>query len=84
MPEFCDRVVLVKGTVLAQGPTVDTFTQENLEAAFGGVLRHFVLSGSQLHDDDDQRSVTILTDDERPMVLYDQKTQVKAAEGSSE
>ena len=43
VPEFCDRTILIKGTVLAYGPTVETFTQENLEKAFGGVLRHFVL-----------------------------------------
>ncbi|QND45935.1 manganese/iron ABC transporter ATP-binding protein (plasmid) [Rhizobium lusitanum] len=45
VPEFCDRTVLIKGTVLAYGPTEETFTQENLERTFGGVLRHFVLNG---------------------------------------
>ncbi|MEX2518417.1 MAG: manganese/iron ABC transporter ATP-binding protein [Paracoccaceae bacterium] len=71
VPEFCDRTVLVKGTVLAHGPTAEVFTHENLERAFGGVLRHFVLGGADLHDDDDARRVTVLTDDERPFVLYD-------------
>ena len=71
VPEFCDRTVLVKGTVLAYGPTETTFTRENLELAFGGVLRHFVLGGSDLHDDDDERQVTVFTDDERPFVIYD-------------
>lgn len=70
VPEFCDRVVLVKGTVLGSGPTATTFTRENLERAFGGVLRHFTLGGEALHDDDDPRHVTILTDDERPLVQY--------------
>ncbi|MFK7791303.1 MAG: manganese/iron ABC transporter ATP-binding protein [Devosiaceae bacterium] len=78
VPEFCDRVVLIKGTVLCYGPTESTFTQENLSATFGGVLRHFVLGGQDLHDDDDARQVTILTDDERPMVIYDDKTRTKA------
>jgi manganese/iron transport system ATP-binding protein len=77
VPEFCDRVVLVKGTVLNYGPTETTFTRDNLEAAFGGVLRHFVLGGSDLHDDADARKVTILTDDERPMVIYDDRTRTK-------
>jgi manganese/iron transport system ATP-binding protein len=81
VPEFCDRVVLIKGTVLCHGPTESTFTQENLSAAFGGVLRHFVLGGQDLHDDDDTRQVTILTDDERPMVIYDDKTRTKNAQG---
>ncbi len=70
VPEFCDRTVLVKGTVLAYGPTETTFTRANLEAAFGGVLRHFTLGGDALHDDDDARRVTIFSDDERPLVQY--------------
>lgn len=70
VPDFCDQVVLVLGTVLAAGPTATTFTQSNLERAFGGVLRHFKLDGAALHDDDDRRSVTVLTDDERPVVFY--------------
>ena len=74
VPEFCDQTVMVKGTVLTYGPTAITFTRENLEKAFGGVLRHFVLGGSDLHDDDDARKVTILTDDERPFVIYDDET----------
>lgn len=74
VPEFCDQTILVKGTVLNYGPTETVFTRDNLEAAFGGVLRHFVLGGADLHDDDDHRAVTILTDDERPVVMYDDRT----------
>ncbi|MDX2156226.1 MAG: manganese/iron ABC transporter ATP-binding protein [Hyphomicrobiaceae bacterium] len=70
VPEFCDQVVLVRRTVIAAGPTASTFTQGNLERAFGGVLRHFRLEGTSLHADDDRRSVTVLTDDERPVVFY--------------
>lgn len=70
VPEFCDQTVLVKGTVLAHGPTETTFTRENLEQAFGGVLRHFTISDQTLHKDGDERAVTILTDDERPFVQY--------------
>ena len=77
VPEYCDRVVLLKGTVLAYGPTETTFTGANLEQAFGGVLRHFTLSGGALHDDDDPRQVSILTDDERPLVQYGGRTHVK-------
>ncbi len=73
VPEFCDRTVLVKGTVLDHGPTEDVFTHDNLEKAFGGVLRHFTLSGAELHDDDDPREVRIITDDERPFVRYGKK-----------
>lgn len=70
VPEFCDRVILINRTVLAAGSTEETFTQQNLEQAFGGVLRHINLSGSALHDDNDPRSVTVITDDERPAVFY--------------
>lgn len=73
VPEYCDRVVMVKGTVLASGPTETTFTPANLKRAFGGVLRHFVLGGTDLHDDPDQRSVDVFTDDERPLVFYDDR-----------
>lgn len=70
VPEFCDRTVLVKETVLAFGPTKEVFTHANLEIAFGGVLRHFVLGGEDLHDDDDARKIRVITDDERPFVVY--------------
>ena len=70
VPDFCDQVVLINRTLLAAGPTRETFTEANLEKAFGGVLRHFKLEGAALHADDDSRSVTVLTDDERPLVFY--------------
>jgi manganese/iron transport system ATP-binding protein len=73
VPEFCDRTVLVKGTVLASGPTSEIFTREWLEETFGGALRHFVLAGSGLHADDDPRHISVLTDDERPLVMYGEK-----------
>jgi manganese/iron transport system ATP-binding protein len=73
VPEFCDRTILVKGTVLAHGPTETIFTRDNLERTFGGVLRHFTLGGTDLHDDEDAREVRIITDDERPFVQYGRK-----------
>ncbi len=79
VPEFCDRTILVKGTVLAYGPTETTFTRENLELAFGGVLRHFVLGGADLHDDDDARTVSVFTDDEKPFVIYDKSVAKQVA-----
>jgi len=74
VPEFCDRTVLIKQTVLDYGLTSEVFTQENLERTFSGVLRHFVLGGADLHDDEDDRQVTVITDDERPFVVYDDKS----------
>ena len=70
VPDFCDRAVLINRRVLAYGPTAEVFTQANLEAAFGGKLRHFVLGGAALHEDADARQVTVITDDERPFVIY--------------
>ncbi|RYE87170.1 MAG: manganese/iron ABC transporter ATP-binding protein [Hyphomicrobiales bacterium] len=82
VPDFCDQVVLVNRTVLAAGPTAEVFTQENLERAFGGVLRHFQLGGPDLHDDSDARRVTVLTDDERPVVFYGENKSHSPAAGS--
>ncbi len=70
VPEFCDHVILINRTVLASGQTENTFTQKNLEMTFGGVLRHINLSGPELHKDDDSRSLTVITDDERAAVFY--------------
>lgn len=70
VPEFCDQVILINRTVLAAGPIETTFTQSNLEQTFGGVLRHINLSGAVLHNDNDPRTITVLTDDERPAVFY--------------
>ena len=67
VPEFCDRTVLLNRTVLAAGPTAEVFTQANLEKAFGGVLRHHVLAAGALGP----QPIGILSDDERPFVLYD-------------
>jgi manganese/iron transport system ATP-binding protein len=62
VPEFCDRTVLIKGTILAHGTTRDTFNQANLELAFGGVLRHFMLTGHTL-------PIGVISDDERPLII---------------
>jgi len=60
--------VLINRTVLAAGLTTEVFTETNLLRAFGGVLRHFRFDEStvQRHDG---RAVTLLTDDERPLVF---------------
>ncbi len=68
VPEFCDQVVLVNRTVLAAGPTAEVFTEQNLLHAFGGVLRHFRFDESTVQKHDG-KAVTLLTDDERPLVF---------------
>lgn len=77
VPEFCDRTILIKGTVLAYGPTVETFTQENLEHTFGGVLRHFVLNDAR---GGKPIPVGVFTDDERPLILQDGRATARAPE----
>jgi manganese/iron transport system ATP-binding protein len=84
VPRFCDRAVLVNRTVLAAGPTAQVFTHANLEKTFGGVLRQFTLGGAELHDDADPRKVTVLTDDERPFVIYDRAGQPRDAPAREE
>lgn len=40
VPSFCDQAIMINRTVLAQGSIEQTFTPENLERVFGGVLRY--------------------------------------------
>ncbi len=68
VPEFCDHVVLVNRTVLASGPLEDVFTEDNLNRAFGGVLRQFHFENSTIQDHDG-KTVKLLSDDERPLVF---------------
>lgn len=71
VPEFCDRAVLLNRTVLASGPTEEVFTHDNLEKTFGGALRHFVLHGPHgATGEDAAHPVSVLTDDESPLLLY--------------
>jgi len=68
VPEFCDHVALINRTVLACGPIDEVFTEDNLAKAFGGVLRHFRFDESTIQKHD-TRAVTLLSDDERPLVF---------------
>ncbi|GIL02143.1 MAG: manganese transporter [Alphaproteobacteria bacterium] len=77
VPDFCDRAILINRRLLAEGRTADVFTHKNLQMAFGGVLRHFILGADELHADDDKRQLTVITDDERPFVLYGGEQQVR-------
>lgn len=70
VPDYCNEVILLNKTVIAAGPTDTTYTQHNLQKTFGGILKHVHLGGDTLHEDTDDRRVTIVTDDERPVVFY--------------
>ncbi|ALK09303.1 putative ABC transporter ATP-binding protein [Blastochloris viridis] len=67
IPQFCDRTVLVRHTVLAYGPTPEVFTESNLERTFGGALRQLSFDST---DGIKRRPTGVITDDERPFVLY--------------
>lgn len=68
VPEFCDEAVIINRTVLAFGPVTEVFTEANLSKAFGGVLRHFRFDESTVQKHDG-RAVTVLSDEERPLVF---------------
>ncbi|MEN9735070.1 MAG: hypothetical protein RLZ45_3065 [Verrucomicrobiota bacterium] len=68
VPEFCDHAVIINRTVVAAGPLAETFTEDNLAKAFGGVLRHFRFDQSTVQPHDAQR-ITVLSDDERPLIF---------------
>ncbi len=68
VPEFCDEAVIINRTVLAFGPVTEVFTEAILSRAFGGVLRHFRFDESTVQKHDG-RAVTLLTDEERPLVF---------------
>lgn len=70
VPDYCDEVMLINQTLIAAGPVASTFTQKNLEKAFGSMLRHIRMEGGDLHEDEDPRTMTVITDDERPLVYY--------------
>jgi manganese/iron transport system ATP-binding protein len=73
VPEFCNQSILINKTIIASGETSLVFTQSNLELTFGGALRQFILPGKEIHTDKDDRGITVLTDDERPLVFYDKE-----------
>lgn len=70
VPDYCNEVILLDRSLIASGATETTYTQKNLEKTFGGILKHIHLGGNALHKDSDERTVTIVTDDERPVVFY--------------
>jgi manganese/iron transport system ATP-binding protein len=66
VPEFCDRTVLLDRTVIAYGPTAETFTQANLELTFGGVLRNFKFNAPG-----ETSQIKITSGDERSFAVYE-------------
>lgn len=44
LPDTCDRVALVKHTVIANGPTKEVFTKELVTKTFDGLLHHITFA----------------------------------------
>ncbi|MGA0201468.1 MAG: hypothetical protein ACO3NK_20520, partial [Prochlorotrichaceae cyanobacterium] len=44
---FCDRTILINHTILAEGPTAEVFTEENLVMTFGGLPTLKTMNHSQ-------------------------------------
>ncbi|MBE9607282.1 metal ABC transporter ATP-binding protein [Acetobacteraceae bacterium H6797] len=62
VPQFCDRVALVKGMVLAAGPTEKVFTPAQLARAFGASARQHAGEAVTLVEDAEGNSLVIGAD----------------------
>ena len=77
VPRFCDEVILLDKKLLAYGPVKKIFTEDNLKKTFGNMYRqhHFNLLTNA--NKIEKHEVTIISDDERPLVIINNQTQNK-------
>ena len=77
VPRFCDEVILLDKKLLAYGPVKKIFTEDNLKKTFGNMYRqhHFDLITNA--NKNEKHEVTIISDDERPLVIINNQTQNK-------
>ena len=77
VPRFCDEVILLDKKLLAYGPVKKIFTEDNLKKTFGNMYRkhHFDLITNA--DKNEKHEVTIISDDERPLVIINNQTHKK-------
>lgn len=40
VPDYCNEVIMLNKSIIAQGNIADTYNRENLERTFGGILHH--------------------------------------------
>ena len=74
VPEFCDQVVLINRTVLAAGPTARGLHRRRISSAPSAACCAISSSAAaRCTTTTIARSVTVLTDDERPLVFYGDK-----------
>ena len=77
VPRFCDEVILLDKKLLAYGPVKKIFTEDNLKKTFGNMYRqhHFDLITNA--NKDEKHEVTIISDDERPLIIVNNQTHNK-------
>ena len=77
VPRFCDEVILLDKKLLAHGPVKKIFTEDNLKKTFGNMYRqhHFDLITNA--NKNEKHEVTIISDDERPLVIINNQTHKK-------
>ena len=77
VPRFCDEVILLDKKLLAYGPVKKIFTEDNLKKTFGNMYRqhHFDLITNA--NKNEKHEVTIISDDERPLVIINNQTHKK-------
>ena len=77
VPRFCDEVILLDKKLLAYGPVKKIFTEDNLKKTFGNMYRqhHFDLITNS--NKNEKHEVTIISDDERPLVIINNQTHNK-------
>lgn len=77
VPRFCDEVILLDKKLLAYGPVKKIFTEDNLKKTFKNMYRqhHFDLKTNS--NKNERHEVTIISDDERPLVIINNQTHKK-------
>ena len=67
VPQYCNEVVLINRELIAHGDIHDIYTVDNLERAFGSVLKNIGLG-------EVAPQVRIVSDDEHPAVFVDDRS----------
>ena len=82
VPDFCDRVVLINKTVLAAGPTARCSRRRTSNALSAACCAISISAAPRCTMTPTARRLTVLTDDERPLVFYgDQSKRRDASNG---
>ena len=77
VPRFCDEVILLDKKLLAYGPVKKIFTEDNLKKTFGNMYRQHHVDLITHTKKNKKHEVTIISDDERPLVIINNQTHKK-------